>query len=134
MEPGVSEMRTGVPPASSTAFHGSVSSTCSVPSFAHRNPTVRPASAPAVSGMIVVLQRGGGWDGSAWGRTIVRPRNPAGLPARPGAKRGGDAAHRSGPGDEGSVAGAGPRAVATAPRVGLDAMGDDVDAVTHPAA
>ena len=35
---------TGVPPASSTAFHGSVSSTCSMPSVATRKATLAPAA------------------------------------------------------------------------------------------
>src|ERR1700712_2961308 len=61
MEPGVSEISIGGPPASCTAFQGSVSSTCSVPSSAQRKPMVRPASEELVSDMWRgLLDRSGG--------------------------------------------------------------------------
>src|SRR3954454_6155878 len=47
--PASVEISSGVPPASSTAFHGSVSSTCSMPSGATRNATRFPSSLPAMS-------------------------------------------------------------------------------------
>src|SRR4051812_30923900 len=43
--PGFGAMSTGWPPACSTAFHGSVNSTCSMPSLATRNATLLPSRA-----------------------------------------------------------------------------------------
>src|SRR3954454_25075871 len=44
----------GVPPAASTAFHGSVSSTCSMPSVATRNAIVLPLSSSAIPESVAV--------------------------------------------------------------------------------
>src|SRR3954452_16128409 len=48
------ETRRGVPPACSTAFHGSVSSTCSMPSVATRNAIVLPLSSSAIPESVAV--------------------------------------------------------------------------------